>query len=205
MLSNISPSPSRPHEAGSLACIIRRMSEIVVVDYDPDWPATFEMLRDRIWLHVSHAADRIEHVGSTSVPGLAAKPIIDMTIVAADEASLQQVIDALAAAGYEHKGDLGIAGREAFAQPADLPDHHLYACVEGALALRNHLAVRDQLRSDPTKAMAYGMLKKQLASKPKIDIDSYIAGKSALLQALLRQAGFDQHELDMIRGLNAND
>ena len=179
------------------------MGNIIVVDYDPAWPTTFAALRDRVWPAVQHAALRIEHVGSTSVPGLAAKPIIDMTIVVSDDAAMAQVITSLAGIGYAHRGDLGIVGREAFRQPDDLPAHHLYACVEGALPLRNHLAVREQLRASPLKVKAYGMLKKQLAARHPSDIDAYIAGKSALLLALLRQAGLGEDELTSIDRANA--
>src|SRR5512146_1553074 len=117
-----------------------------VVDYDDDWPRRFEQLRARIWPSVADVALRIEHVGSTSVPGLAAKPIIDMTLVVLEPGDIPLVIDRLATPGYCHQGDLGIGGREAFEQPAGLPPHHLYACAEGAPALINHIAFRDYLR-----------------------------------------------------------
>src|SRR4051812_8526637 len=123
------------------------MAKIIVVDYDPSWPDTFERLRAHIWSCIVDVAAAIEHVGSTSVPGLAAKPVIDMTVVVPTAAAMQTVIDRLAMIGYRHQGDLGVPGREAFARPQGTPDHHLYACVVGNDGLRNHLAVRDYLRS----------------------------------------------------------
>src|SRR3954469_3573282 len=121
------------------------MPEVIVVDYDPSWPDTFVRLRAHIWPHIADVATAIEHVGSTSVPGLAAKPVIDMTIVVPTAAAMQTVIDRLPTIGDRHQGDLGVPGREAFARPQRTPDHHLYASVVGSDGLRNHLAVRDYL------------------------------------------------------------
>src|SRR3954463_1376534 len=87
---------------------------IVVCDYDPEWPRWFETICKRLWPAVEAVALRIDHVGSTSVPGLAAKPIIDMDIVVASENEVRHVIERLAAVGYAWGGDLDVAGREAF-------------------------------------------------------------------------------------------
>jgi GrpB-like predicted nucleotidyltransferase (UPF0157 family) len=91
-----------------------------------------------IWPHIQDVATAIEHVRSTSVRGLAAKPIIDMTIVVPAAAAVRTVIDRPTTIGYRHRGDLGVTDREAFARPEGTPDHHLYACVAGSDALRNH-------------------------------------------------------------------
>jgi GrpB-like predicted nucleotidyltransferase (UPF0157 family) len=96
---------------------------IEVVDYDAAWPQRFEQLRARIWPAVSDVAIAIEHVGGTSVPGLAAKPIIDIdVIVTASPSSMQSVIASLLTIGYERQGDLGVPDREAFrSAPPDSP------------------------------------------------------------------------------------
>lgn len=91
-----------------------RKRTVVVEDYDPAWPRDFELLRQRIWPVLGDFALGIEHVGSTSVPGLAAKPIIDMTIVVASRDEVPMAIERLASLGYVHKGNLGIDDREAF-------------------------------------------------------------------------------------------
>ena len=135
---------------------------IVVCDYDPAWPVTFETLRTRVAAAMGDLALAIEHVGSTSVPGLAAKPVVDMTIVVSTASVMGALIDRLAAIGYRHRGDLGVPGREAFDRPEGTPDHHLYACVAGNDGLRNHLALRDHLRGNPSAARAYGSLKREL-------------------------------------------
>ena len=103
---------------------------VVIADYDPSWPATFEQLRDRLTGTLGLLAVAIEHVGSTAVPGLAAKPIIDLDVVIADRADLPAVIQQLRPLGYQHEGDLGVPGREAFTTPAG-PPHHLYVCALG--------------------------------------------------------------------------
>lgn len=174
------------------------MARIVVVDYDPAWARHFEQLRASLWEAVHDAAISIEHVGSTSVPGLAAKPIVDLDIVVRSSEESATVIQRLDPLGYTHRGDLGIVGREAFRNPPGGPTHHLYVCLEGSLGLRNHLAVRDYLRSHPDKAIAYGELKRQLAEKFPDDIDSYIDGKADFLQGILRASGFQSQELATI-------
>ena len=178
------------------------MTKIVVVDYDPTWPDTFERLRAGIWPHIEDVAAGIEHVGSTSVPGLAAKPVVDMTIVVPDPSAMKAVIDRLAGIGYRHRGDLGIPGREAFERPEGTPDHHLYACAAGNDGLRNHLALRDFLRNDPEAAKEYGRLKRELAERFADDIDGYVDGKSEFILAILARAGFTGEQLADIRAIN---
>src|SRR5215471_6265984 len=95
--------------------------EVIVVDYDPQWPRTFEALRDRALGALDGIACRIEHVGSTSVPGLAAKPIVDMDVIVAPSEPLEGVIARLGAIGYVHVGNLDVEGREAFRPPPGDP------------------------------------------------------------------------------------
>ena len=175
---------------------------IVVVDYDPRWSELFEALRARVASALGELALAIEHVGSTSVPGLAAKPIIDMDVVVRG-GDVAEGIARLAQLGYRHRGDLGILEREAFEPPAGSPAHHLYLCPEDSQALANHRAVRDFLRGDPVAARAYGELKKQLAAAHGRDIDGYIAGKTAFLVGVLREVGFSPDALSAITRMNA--
>lgn len=175
---------------------------IEVVAYDPAWPAVFEELRRRVWDVVSDVALTIEHVGSTSVPGLAAKSVIDMSVVVASTAEVARAIERLAAIGYVHRGNLGIEGREAFHSPPELPRHHLYVCPAGSLGLRNHLALRDYLRMHPQAAQAYAALKQSLASEVDGDIDAYVKGKSAFIGEILRRQGFADDEVEFIAANN---
>ena len=175
---------------------------ILVTDYDPAWPVTFEKLRKKIWPAVKGFAKSIEHVGSTAVPGLAAKPIIDMTIIVSSPAHTTRAVKGLASLKYEHLGDLGIQGREAFRHPKGQPDHNLYVCLEGSLALVNHLAVRDYLRAHPEVVQRYGALKRRLAREFPHDINRYVEGKTDLLAGVLRQVGLSRDQLMAIEDVN---
>jgi GrpB-like predicted nucleotidyltransferase (UPF0157 family) len=179
------------------------MSAVVVVDYDPAWPDVFAALRARLWPVVADLATSIEHVGSTSVPGLAAKPIIDFDIVVPTAERMPAVIEQLVGLGYRHRGDLGVPGREAFYRPPESVVHQVYVCVAGIASLRNHLAVRDYLRANPAVASEYGALKKELARQFPDDIDSYIEGKSELLGRILAASGrLSPAEVEAIRIAN---
>jgi len=176
---------------------------IEVVEYDPRWPEQFARLRDRLWPACSDAgAIAVEHVGSTSVPGLAAKPVIDLDVVIRTEADLPPVRSALEQLGYRFRGDLGVPCRYAFHAP-DEPAirHHLYVCVSGSVALRNHLLVRDSLRADRALRDAYAALKRGLASRVRT-IDEYIDGKTDYLVRLLADAGLDADELRGVAAIN---
>lgn len=174
------------------------MKHIIVVEYDPTWPVLFEQLRDRISTAIGEVAVSIEHVGSTAVPGLSAKPIIDMDVVVPDSAGVTKAIEGLATLGYKHRGNLGVEGREAFDNPPASSAHHLYICQDGNLALKNHLAIRDYLRSNPGTAQRYGELKHKLARQYPNDIDGYIDGKTDFLMNILSACGLTKAELDMI-------
>lgn len=178
------------------------MKTVVVVEYDAEWPRRFEELRARVWPVVAEVADRIEHVGSTSVPGLAAKPIIDMTIVVAARGEVPLAIERLATLGYRHRGNLGIEDREAFDNPADLPTHNLYVCPEGTIGLVNQVTVRDSLRADADASRRYGELKKRLAAEFPHDIERYVFGKTDFILDVLRRAGLSATQLAAIDRVN---
>jgi GrpB-like predicted nucleotidyltransferase (UPF0157 family) len=144
----------------------------------------------------------IEHVGSTAVPGLPAKPVLDIDIIVG-RGVVDATVRALEAAGYLHRGDLGVRDREAFTAPDEQPARHVYVCVSGSLPLRNHLAVRDALRADPLLRDRYGAVKSRLAAEPNMDITRYIAGKSAVLQDILAATDLTAAEKDEIYRLNA--
>lgn len=162
-------------------------SPIEVVDYDPAWPAQFEALRAVLEPALEAGGVRaftIEHVGSTAVPGLAAKPILDIDILLATAEDLTRTIPALAAIGYAHRGDLGIAGREAFDRRPGGVTHHLYAGLATARPLREHLVFRDRLRADPDARDRYAALKRRLAITHAEDRTAYNDAKTALVREL---------------------
>jgi GrpB-like predicted nucleotidyltransferase (UPF0157 family) len=180
------PSPERQARA-----------PIEVVDYDPAWPAIFASIRDRVAPALAGIAIAIEHVGSTSVPGLAAKPVIDIDVVVEDPTAVPAAIAALESLGYRHLGTLGIPDREAFRRPSGTEPHSLYVCPVGGQGLRNHLALRAHLRAHPEAVAAYGALKRRLASETR-DVDVYVEGKTALIVTFLRAEGIDEETLASI-------
>jgi GrpB-like predicted nucleotidyltransferase (UPF0157 family) len=131
----------------------------------------------------------IEHVGSTAVPGLAAKPVIDIDVVIDTERRLDEAITRLAALGYTHEGDLGVVGRAAFRAPPDAPPHHLYVVVARNDAHSQHIALRDYLRTHPVDAGRYGDLKRSLAERHRNDRAAYTEAKSGMVRELLARAG----------------
>ncbi len=189
---------------------MKRKDKIIVVDYDPKWAMQFAELRDLLLCYVKEEdIIGIEHVGSTSVVGLKAKPIIDLDIIVADAEGIKRVINQLAKLAYKHIGDLGVTGREAFKPPPEnvLTDgtgrkwfqHHLYVCQRGSIGLRNHLALRDHLRAHTEKVVEYGHLKQDLAEKYPYDIDAYIAGKTDFITSILMEMGLTENDISTIR------
>jgi GrpB-like predicted nucleotidyltransferase (UPF0157 family) len=164
--------------------------EIVVEEWSPVWSAWFDQLHGLVWPAVSSCALRIDHVGSTAVEGLAAKPIIDMDVVCAVEEDVPKVVAALRGAGYLWRGDLGIEGRQAFRLMEDdgRPPHHLYCVVEGNQAHRDHLDLRDLLRGDADARRRYADLKRANVEAAGGDMDRYVALKHDLVTELLAQA-----------------
>lgn len=147
----------------------------------------------------------VEHVGSTAVQGLRAKPVIDACIVVASRKGVPACIERLEKVGYVHQGNLGVPDREAFRRPDHLPSHHLYLSPRNSLSLKNHLGVRDYLRSHPEAAREFGELKASLASRFPADLDSYIVGKTEFILRILGEIGLSEDELAEIRRFNQMD
>jgi GrpB-like predicted nucleotidyltransferase (UPF0157 family) len=160
----------------------------VVVPYDPHWPAEFAVLRARVDEALTGVAHVTEHVGSTAVPGLAAKPIVDISVVVPATAVVGPAVGALARAGWRPEGELGVAGREALAPPAGLAYHHMYVVLGGSGAHRDHVDLRDFLRSHPAEAARYAQLKYSLAAMLPVDRTAYAEGKAEMIGQFLRQA-----------------
>lgn len=184
---------------------------IHIEEYDPAWQDQFARLRDVYVSHLGHLVIGIEHVGSTSVPGLAAKPVLDIDLIVTDEGRLEEIIPILERLGYRYAGDLGIKDRYMFRMPSSSvpmtgesmvwPKHHLYCCIEGSISLRNHLLLRDALRADAELAREYGRVKKDLAATVA-GIDDYVEGKSSFIGRILAREGIDPADLDDIAEQN---
>ena len=159
---------------------------VVVLPYDEAWKDDFEKIKAELIAVLEGLILRIEHVGSTSVPGLAAKPIIDIDIVIEDTGHFEKVKAALETIGYQHEGDLGIKGREAFKYDGKdhLRKHHLYVCAKDSEELKRHLSFRDYLRAHPDTVKEYGRIKEEGAKLYPYDIDGYINYKSPFIESI---------------------
>lgn len=160
---------------------------IEVVEYNPAWTEAFQTYAAKLHAALGDLAMSIEHVGSTSVPGLAAKPIIDMDVVISSRLVLGQTIRKLAGLNYIHEGNFGIPGREAFMWPGE-ERHHLYVCSVGTPNLHNHLVFRGYLKAHPEAVTAYSALKKKLAKQYRNDMDAHGRAKTEFIQGILTKA-----------------
>ena len=164
---------------------------VIVLPYDEGWKQDFLKIKQELQDALGHLAIDIEHVGSTSVEGLSAKPIIDIDVVVEDNTVLKDAVAALERAGYEHEGDLGIPGREAFRYEGKehLRTHHLYVCPKDSPELKRHIAFRDHLRSHPEAVKEYSRIKEEGAKLYPYDIDGYIEYKSPFINRIYKEQG----------------
>lgn len=168
-----------------------RTKEVVVLPYDRAWRSGFEQIRRELEAVLGELIIGIEHVGSTAVEGLSAKPCIDIDAVIRDYSVFDAVAQRLEAAGYFHEGDLGIRDREAFGYTgkSHLFKHHLYVCPQDSQELRRHLAFRDFLRSCPEAAGKYAQVKETAARLFPDDIERYMEYKASCIAELYGQCG----------------
>ena len=164
---------------------------VAVLPYDEQWKQDFRKIKAELADALGQLAIRIEHVGSTSVQGLSAKPIIDIDVVIKDYTILEDVISALSEIGYQHRGDLGIVGREAFRYDGKehLQKHHLYVCPEDSPELRRHIAFRDYLRTHPEAVRDYSRIKEEGAKRYPDDMERYIEHKSPFIEKIYAEIG----------------
>ena len=160
---------------------------VIIVPYNPDWPEEFERIKAFLLSHLGDLLVAVEHIGSTSVPGLAAKPIIDVNMVMESYDDFPAIAGRLKALGYDHEGDLGIEGREVFRQPpgSSFMDLHLYCSPEDSAALLRHLQFRDYLRNHTDARDGYATLKITLAERFRDDRVAYTDAKTAFVQGIL--------------------
>ena len=162
---------------------------VMVVPYDEQWKEEFKKIEKELMMVLDGLVLRIEHVGSTSVEGLSAKPIIDMDVVIEDYDVFAEVVDALSSFGYRHEGNLGIEGREAFKYDGKehLMKHHLYVCTKDSKELKRHLFFRDYLRAHKDAVLEYSRIKEEGARLFPEDIDKYIEYKSPFIEGIYKK------------------
>jgi GrpB-like predicted nucleotidyltransferase (UPF0157 family) len=160
---------------------------VLVLPYDVRWPELFRLERDRLAGIFGERAAGIEHVGSTAVPGLAAKGIVDILLGLRPLELRRENLDAMTRLGYVYRGELGIPGRHFFQKGAP-PTHHVHAVEHGSVEWLKHMHFRDHLRAHPEDAQSYAKLKRDLAARYPDDRDAYTEGKSPFVAAVLRRA-----------------
>jgi GrpB-like predicted nucleotidyltransferase (UPF0157 family) len=162
---------------------------IVVVDYNEEWPKLFEELARPLRAATADLGATVEHVGSTSVPGLAAKPIVDLDVVVPSAHEAAPAVERLRSLGYVHQGNKGIEGREAFLWPPGAVPHHAYVVVDGSTPHLQHVRFRDYLRSHPDVAAEYAALKRALAELHRDDRLAYTDAKTDFVTRVLAIVG----------------
>ena len=168
-----------------------KTKKIIVQPYDRAWASDFEKIKNEIEDAIDGLFLRIEHVGSTSVFGMWAKPCIDIDVVIKDYSVFEGVVLGLEKIGYIHEGDLGIKDREAFKyiDKPHLKTHHLYVCPEYSKELHRHVTFRDYLKSNPDAARKYSEVKQTAAKLYPDDIDKYIEHKSPCIEEIYARCG----------------
>ncbi|WP_029328977.1 GrpB family protein [Lentibacillus jeotgali] len=164
------------------------MRKVDVVHYDAFWPILFDIEAGKLQRIFSDEIIDIHHIGSTSVEGLYAKPVIDMMPVVRDINRIDQFDLGMETIGYEAKGEFGITGRRFFQKGGNERTHHIHIFEAGNHHIERHLAFRDYLREHPDKAVSYSRLKLELAACFPDDIDAYIDGKNRFVLETERKA-----------------
>ena len=161
--------------------MIRRIIEVVA--YNPQWPARFAQEKNLI-LGVLSAANIVDihHIGSTSVEGLSAKPIIDILLEVHSLEALDAESGQMQNLGYRVKGEFGIPGRRYFHKGSNQRSHHVHAFMTGSSEVQRHLAFRDYLREFPHIRDQYGQLKLEAASLHSDNIEQYMDHKNSFIK-----------------------
>jgi GrpB-like predicted nucleotidyltransferase (UPF0157 family) len=156
-----------------------------LVEYDARWPALFAAEEQRIRGQCGTLALRLEHIGGTSIPGMCAKPVLDIAAGLPRNSSTHDYVAALEQAGYEHRGERGVPGRQYFrrGQPRA---YHVHLVEEGGPLWREYVAFRDYLRADAEAARQFADLKRVLAARFSQDREAYMNAKSSHVQEILR-------------------
>ena len=166
------------------------MKNVEVVPHDPRWRDAFEAESKRIAAALGENVVAVHHVGSTAIPGIHAKPVIDLLIEVGDVARVDGRSAAMESLGYEVMGEYGIPGRRYFRKqgPGGIRTHHVHAFRAGSDQVARHLAFRDYMVAHPADAQRYSELKQKLAEEHPRDFDAYMDGKDAFIQEMDRRA-----------------
>jgi GrpB-like predicted nucleotidyltransferase (UPF0157 family) len=160
---------------------------VEIAEHDPRWKEEFARAREEILGAIGPQAEAVEHVGSTSVPGLAAKPIVDILVGVRRFPLAVEQIDALCALGYSYHGESGIPGRQYFNYGWPRT-RHLHAFAHRSPEFMRHVVFRDYLRAHPVEAKEYEALKRSLAGRFREDREAYTSGKTEFVRSMEEKA-----------------
>jgi GrpB-like predicted nucleotidyltransferase (UPF0157 family)/GNAT superfamily N-acetyltransferase len=169
---------------------MQKIDRVEIKPYDANWPSAFEIEAKLIKEALGHNCLAIHHIGSTSVPGLAAKLIIDMIPVVKDITEVDNYNAAMEVLGYKAMGEYGIPMRRYFQKGLEHRTHNIHVFEQNNPEIDRHLKFRDWMRTHPEDMQAYADLKKNLAIRFKNDIFSYCLGKEDFIAAIDKKAGW---------------
>jgi GrpB-like predicted nucleotidyltransferase (UPF0157 family) len=184
---NLQDEPARGEEIKKE--LIKIVTVSLVEKYNPEWPKWFEEIKAYLGVKIAKACIRIEHVGSTAIPGMIAKPIIDIIIVIEAE-RWEKMKSLLEERGYYHRGNQGIEDREVFRliDETPLPLHHLYVCPKHSYEIKKETAFRDYMKTHKKDRERLSKHKRELAEKFNNDRQLYIDGKDAMVKEITEKA-----------------
>ena len=165
------------------------MAVTLVEKYNPEWPKWFEEIKAYLGEKIARACIRVEHVGSTAIPGMTAKPIIDIIIII-EPGRWEEMKSLLEERGYYYRGNQGIEDREVFrlSDESILPAHHLYVCPKHSFEIKKETAFRDYMKTHKKDRERLNALKCSLAEKYNNDRQLYIEGKDAMVKEITEKA-----------------
>ena len=164
---------------------MRIQREVIIVAYDSAWAERFREEAPRIAAAFGRELLSMHHIGSTSIPGMSAKPIIDIMPVVPDIWKMEAFNDGMIQLGYIPMGEYGIAGRRYFVKGADLRTHHVHSYQPDNPEVKWHLDFRDCLIAHEDEARQYAELKTGLAERYRYDMETYTQGKAAFIKGVL--------------------
>lgn len=166
------------------------MTQVEVVPHDPQWRAAFESESAVLRAVLGDNVVAIHHIGSTAIPGIYAKPVIDILVELKDVAALDGLSTRMEELGYEVMGEFGLPGRRYFRKDSEAGKrtHQIHAFKAGTSQANRHLAFRDYLNDHPVEARAYSDLKRRLAAEHLYSMNDYIDGKDAFIKEIDRLA-----------------
>ena len=166
------------------------MSRVEVVPHNPRWRDEFEAEAKRVAAALGENVVAIHHIGSTAIPGIYAKPVVDFLVEVRDIAEVDGRSPAMESLGYEVLGEYGIPGRRYFRKDdrEGIRTHHIHAFEAGSAEVERHLAFRDYMIAHPVDAQRYSELKRKLAEEHPQSMDGYMDGKDGFIKEIDRRA-----------------